>query len=73
MDRLISWAFEKRIDMVWAICSSPKLIGIFEKKLPFKIPIPFAYHCDHPSTTSLFQGHVVPIQAIDSDFDLIYH
>ncbi len=69
--RLIGWAFDHAIDLVWTVCSHPMLVGLLEGMFPSKLPVRFAYHAVGETGRS-FEQRTLSLHAMDSDADIVY-
>lgn len=69
--RLVLWALEHEIDLLWAVCSHPALVRQFGRLFPAKLPVRVSYHATGETGRSLEQ-HVLSLHAMDSDADIVY-
>jgi GNAT superfamily N-acetyltransferase len=72
LDGLIRWAVTEKVDLIWGIANTPELCKILKKKFLFQDPVRFAYHCNVDSVNNLMSRNMLPLQAVDTDFDLMY-
>ena len=71
MRRLLSWSFESRIDLLWAVCSHPMLVRVLGQVFPSQLPQGFTYHAVGDARRPLEQ-RVLSMHAMDSDADIVY-
>lgn len=69
--RLVSSALERDIDLIWAVCSHPSLVRVFGSVFPSRVAVPFL-HDARGAVGAALSERILPVQAMDSDADIIY-
>jgi GNAT superfamily N-acetyltransferase len=69
---LIKYALKNKIDFVWAITNVPSLKKSYSALLSSQLDTRFAYHADEEEIMTSISKEPLPLQAADSDYDVMY-
>lgn len=69
--RLVAWSLDHGIDLMWTVCSHPRLVRILGEFFPSRLEVPFVHDARGPIQRALLE-RVLPVQAMDTDADIIY-
>lgn len=69
--RLVAWALANEIDVLWTVCSHPMLVKVLGSVFPSRLDVPFVHDARGAIKQALLE-RVLPVQAMDTDADIIY-
>ncbi len=70
---LVKFAFKNKVDFVWAITNIPTLKKSYEGFLTSQLKTRFAFHAEDEKIMKIMETHSIPLQAADSDYDIMYY
>jgi GNAT superfamily N-acetyltransferase len=65
------WSLEQGADVAWGVASEPDLLSACAPYFERRHPLPFVWHSDDDAVARAFASSL-PVQAIDSDHDLMF-
>jgi hypothetical protein len=69
---LIQYAILKGVELIWALTNITKLKEVYGNHLSHKLPTRFAFYSDDVFLMKSIREEYIPIQAVDSDYDIMY-
>ena len=70
---IIKWGIKHQVAIVWGIENARTHTRAYDNVFPSKLAVNSAFHSHDAPLFERLKAEPIPLQAIDSDFDLIYH